>query len=493
MSLLLQQRLTRFPFALFCLTLVATLLLSGPVVAGAATIEWTWQAEAALRDLSDGDDLSALLDGRAWRTEVAGQPELPLSALTLAIPAGDRVSTIRLEDMVVDRLDLDEALAPFPGLMDEYGQLVILSAEPAASFPAEHLHAQASFRHRGHATAEIILAPLLYESGAEGPRLHRLLSARVVVETETDHGARLPLRQRREDMELARRLTESRVANRASVGSFAPPSVASETGGLFQPRSLPSIEGSGVDLVIVCDPDHSAIFETLAEFKTSMGLATVVRDLDWSRANYPQGADLQETIRFFLQDAYEKWGINYVILAGDTDIVPARFVHSYFKDPPEDIPAELYYASLDGNWNANGNQWFGESTYGGNVGDSVDIVADVNLGRLPVDDLATAQLMVDKIIAYSSTPDTSYTRNMSFYAEVLFPSNWSITDPVEWITRNGADYAEFVYDNYVPGQIDVMRFYETYWLYPGSVPETRESVLDDLENRAHHTHHIGHG
>ncbi len=493
MSLLLQQRLTRFPLALFSITLAASILLSGPVVSDAATIEWTWQAEAALRDLSDSEDLSALLDGRAWRTETAGQPELPLSAFSLAIPAGDRVSTIRLEDMVVDRLDLGEALAPFPGLTDEYGQMVILSAEPAASFPAEYLHAQASFRHRGHATAEIVLAPLLYENGAEGPRLHRLLSARVIVETETDHGARLPLRQRREDMDLARRLTESRVANQASVGSFAPHSVARESGGLFQPRSLPSIEGSGVDMVIVCDSAHSEIFETLAEFKISMGLATVVRDVDWIRANYPQGADLQETIRFFLQDAYEKWGINYVLLAGDTGIVPARFIHSYFKDPPEDIPAELYYASLDGSWNANGNQWFGESNYGGNVGDSVDMVADVNLGRLPVDDLATAQLMVDKIIAYSSAPDTSYTRNMSFYAEVLFPATWKIGDPDEWITRNGADYAEYVNDNYVPDHLDVMRFYETHWLYPGSVPETRESVLDDLENRGHLTHHIGHG
>ncbi len=142
MSLLLQQRLTRFPLALFSITLAASILLSGPVVSDAATIEWTWQAEAALRDLSDSEDLSALLDGRAWRTETAGQPELPLSAFSLAIPAGDRVSTIRLEDMVVDRLDLGEALAPFPGLTAEYGQMVILSAEPAASFPAEYLHAQ---------------------------------------------------------------------------------------------------------------------------------------------------------------------------------------------------------------------------------------------------------------------------------------------------------------------------------------------------------------
>jgi hypothetical protein len=493
MSLLLQQRRKLISLGLLSLALMTSILLAAPVEAGAATVEWTWRAEAPLRELSDVEGLSTLLDGRAWRTEIAGQPELPLSSLSLAIPAGDRVSSIQLVDLIVDRIELDEALLPFEGVADEFGELVSMRAEPAASFPVEHFHAHASFRHRGYASAEIVLAPLLYEDGAEGPLLHRLLSARIIVETEADDGARLPLRQRREDMDLARRLSESRVANSASVNAFAPASAERETGGLFQPRSLPSIEGSGVDLVIVCDPAHTEIFETLAEFKLSLGLATVVRDLDWIRANYPQGADLQETIRFFLQDAYEKWGINYVILAGDTDIVPARFVHSYFKDPPEDIPAELYYAQLDGNWNANGDQWFGESNYGGTDGDDVDMVADINLGRLPVDDLADAQLMVDKIIAYSSTPDTGYTRNLSFYAEVLFPATWAIGDPDEWITRNGADYAEYVNDNYVSVPMEVERYYETDWLYPGATPQTREAVLADMENRAHLAHHIGHG
>ncbi len=420
-------------------------------------------------------------------------PELPLSSLSLAIPAGDRVSAIRLEDVISDRLALDAALPSFAGVENEFGQMVSLRSEPGGSYPAEHLHAHASFRQRGHASAEIVIAPLLYENGAEGPLLHRLLSARVIVETETDAGARMPLRQRRRDIDLSRRFSESRVANRESLGGFAPASAERELDGLFQPRSLPSIEGSGVDMVIVCDSAHTDIFETLADFKLSLGLATVVRDLDWIRANYPQGADLQETIRFFLQDAYEKWGIAYVLLAGDTDIVPARYILSYFKDPPEAIPADLYYAQLDGNWNANGDHWFGESNYGGKDGDEVDMVADVHLGRMPVKDADSAQLMVDKIVTYSSTPDTTYTRNMSFYAEVLFPANWHIGDPDEWITRNGADYAEYIYDNYVTGQMDVMRFYETYWLYPGSVPETREAVLDDLENRAHITHHIGHG
>ena len=493
MSLPLHQRLPLQQTAVLIFLTLVFILTLGVLPVAAATVEWTWRSDASLREIAGAADLDGLLAEHPWSTEVGGRPELPLYSLSLAIPAGERVSSVRLADPITDRFTLDAPLANFGGIEDEFGVSLALSDDGRGMFPAEHLHAHASFRHRGHASAEIVLAPLLYEETGQGAVIHRLRGATIVVETEADPGARLPLRQRGRDMEFARRISESRVVNSDRVASFAPRSELSETGGLFAPRSLPSVEGSGVDLVIVCATDHKSIFESLAEFKLSMGLATVVRDIDWIRANYPQGTDLQETIRFFLQDAYEKWGVSYVILAGDTDIVPARYVHSYFKDPPEDIPADLYYAQLDGNWNANGDQWFGESNYGGKQGDEVDMVADVHLGRLPVTDAANAQLMVDKIIMYSSQPDTSYCRNVSFYAEVLFPASWQIGDPDEWITRNGADYCEYIYENYMPGHLDAIRFYETHWLYPGSVPETVDAVLDDLENRAHLTHHVGHG
>ena len=490
MSLPLHQRQTLLPITRLML-LILLIVLALPVAA--ATVEWTWRSDPLLRGLEDAEDLAALLEEHSWHTEVAGQPVLPLYAISLAIPAGERVTGLRLENVISDRLELTAPLSIFDGVENEYGELVVMTGSDAARFPAEFLHAQASASYRGHASAEIILAPLLHETGDAGPILHRLLAVTLVVETEADPGARLPLRQRARDIGFARRLSETRVANPRQVGQFAPQSQISERAGLFQPRSLPSIEGSGVDMVIVCHPDHAAIFQTLADFKLDMGIATVVRDTDWIRANYPQGADLQETIRSFLVDAYEKWGINYVILAGDTEHIPVRQVHSYFKDPPEDIPAELYYSQLDGNWNGNGDQWFGESNYGGKVGDDVDMVADVNLGRLPVLDASDAQLMVDKIIAYSSQPDTSYCRNVSFYAEVLFPADWVIGDPEEWITRNGAEYAQYVYDNYLPAHMDAFRFYETDWLYPGSLPESAASVLNDLETRAHICHHVGHG
>ena len=88
---------------------------------------------------------------------------------------------------------------------------------------------------------------------------------------------------------------------------------------------------------------------------------------DFIVANYRNGADIQETIRLFLQDAYAKWGTEYVLLGGDTDVLPARYVINTFYPTysQTSIPVDLYYAALDGNWNANGNAFFGEPFHGG--------------------------------------------------------------------------------------------------------------------------------
>ena len=59
----------------------------------------------------------------------------------------------------------------------------------------------------------------------------------------------------------------------------------------------------------------------------------------------------------FIQDAYAKWGVRYVLLAGDTDILPARYGYSGVRRPHRDATSRptLYFACLDGNWNSDGD------------------------------------------------------------------------------------------------------------------------------------------
>ncbi|MCK4774304.1 MAG: hypothetical protein KAT30_05945, partial [Candidatus Krumholzibacteria bacterium] len=222
--------------------------------------------------------------------------------------------------------------------------------------------------------------------------------------------------------------------------------VVKKSGG-FQPTSFPSLEGSPVDYVIITNDSLMAAYQTLADWKTTKGVPTVIRSTEWVEANYRNGSDLQETIRNFIKDAYAKWGITYVLLGGDTEQVPVRLAHSCFYGGGRDLPVDLYYACLDGDWNADHDQVFGEfpSGVGGCIGgddDQVDLYAEVYVGRLPTRSTADVNLLTTKIISYESPTDPQYANRIMLLAEVLFPVDW---DPGETINLNGADLAQFTY------------------------------------------------
>ena len=159
--------------------------------------------------------------------------------------------------------------------------------------------------------------------------------------------------------------------------------------GGFQPTSYPSLEGSPVDYLIITTDALAAEFQRLADWKTEKGVPTVVRTVEFIEANTRNGVDLQETLRFFIQDAYAKWGITYVLLGGDTDVLPPRYALSRYYITPEEILADMYFACLDGSWNGNHDRYWGEGFYYQPY-DTPDLYAEVYNGRIPCSSTADA-------------------------------------------------------------------------------------------------------
>ncbi len=303
-----------------------------------------------------------------------------------------------------------------------------------------------------------------------------------------DSGLSIAIRERyregfrqKTEQELA-----SLVLNKEAIGeySFQEIHVQKEPGG-FQATSFPSLEGSPVDYVIITNDSLAAAYQALADFKTTKGVPTVIRTTEWIEANYRNGSDLQETIRNFVKDAYSKWGIQYVLLGGDTDQVPARLAWSGYYDGGRMLPADMYYVCLDGDWNADGDDIFGEQPPSGS--DYPDLFAELNIGRLPTQTTDHVDLMTAKIIDYESPVNFSFNNKIMFLAEVLF---WTGNT----ISLNGADFAEYLYQTYMqdPG-LDVARLYETYNLFPGAVPESRAAAIDSMNAGYDHVIHVGHG
>ena len=287
----------------------------------------------------------------------------------------------------------------------------------------------------------------------------------------------------------------SRVANPQDVDRFTvavePAASLSRERGRFRPSSYPDLEGSAVRHLIVTSPALAAEFQVLADWRTRRGTPSQVRTLDWVRDHARRGSDDAETLRNFIRDAYVYWGIDYVLLGGDTDVVPVRYATSSVPGSATAVPTDLYYGCLDGTWNANRNGVWAEPALGaGNLGDQTDLTAEVYVSRAPVRTAAEAQRFVAKTIAYETPAVADYQDQVLLLAEVLSPADY---DSGQAITLDGAALSEGLRTGHLSPGLTVSRQYETWFAYPGSTPLSKPSALAALGAGGHFVNHMGHG
>jgi len=164
------------------------------------------------------------------------------------------------------------------------------------------------------------------------------------------------------------------------------------------PETVGTYEDGGTPLateeyIIITSSSLSSTFQTLADWKDCFVNGASVYDTTWIYANY-SGTDNQTKIRNFIIDKYTNNGTKYVLLGGDTGVVPYRGFYIYsggYSDT--DMAADMYYGHLDGNWNNDGDSRYAEPG-------EEDWYAEVAVGRAPVDNATEAAAFVNKVIAY---------------------------------------------------------------------------------------------
>jgi len=263
----------------------------------------------------------------------------------------------------------------------------------------------------------------------------------------------------------------------------------------YMPTQVPSVLGSPVDYLIVTTDELVPAFQKLADWKTASGVPAAVRSMSFIRTQYPTAVDDPERIRLFIRDAYSRWGTRWVLLGGDTEILPPRIAHVQFLDD-EFVPSDLYFSCLDGNWNANGDSTFADAYAGSfSPGDNADLLPEVYVGRAPVVTPADAEVFVRKTLAYETTPVADYMENTLVFAQVITPQPWS---PGQTVQLDGAQIVELdempIFDQ--APNIHVARLYQTdtnpNWR-PGAVHESRAAVFDSLQLGYNLVMHVGHG
>jgi len=418
----------------------------------------------------------------------AGQPDLPWLAEPIDLPPRARISRVQVlaleTGLLVERAELVTAQKVKPGLEPIERTAADASTYSARGFlPQSPVEIGDRYYLRERNLAFLNVRPVRWDP-ATG-RLERISRLKVRYEIEFD--VEPPLRRERIVPEWETSLP---------VGPV--PSAFSKPGaGAFAATQIPSVLGSPVAYVIITGDSLVSEFQRLADWKTQTGVPATVRTVSWIRQQYPFGTDDADRIRQFIRDAYTRWGTQWVLLGGDTKVIPTRYAYTTFYGG-ENIASDMYYQCLSGNWNADGDSIYGEGLVPQwSPGDNCDLGPEVWVGRAPVVDVAQAQLFVNKTLAYVKNPAGDYENNVLFFAEVLFPQPWIPGQPVQ---NDGGDLAEecLPYTRAHPGIRDI-RLYQndtsSVWL-PGPYlyHETKPAVLDSLSSGLYHMAvHIGHG
>ena len=200
--------------------------------------------------------------------------------------------------------------------------------------------------------------------------------------------------------------------------------------------------------------------------------------------------------RAFVQDAYAKWGVKYLLLAGTFDLIPVQKLHVAFRDIyqdiADDIPSDaLYYGCMDGSFDGNGNGRYGEPNDGTGGGD-VDLTAEVMVGRFPVANAAELASMVRKTLRYeSATP--SELRPIAHVAEkVDFGTMVYATGFMEEL-RNGATSDGLTALGFKNSPY-ASAFDANRTLYDSDASLwTGSNALEFLNQNLHCVNHLGHG
>jgi len=124
--------------------------------------------------------------------------------------------------------------------------------------------------------------------------------------------------------------------------------------------------------------------------------------------------DGQAHIREFCKDAYEDWGTRYILIAGDSDTLPARqFYYTYEGN----FDSDLYWSNLDNNFNADHDSQWGEA------GDSgYDLYSEIYIGRITCDIPQDVSNWLTKCFYYADSTESDYIDNAGFYGGALgFP------------------------------------------------------------------------
>ena len=237
----------------------------------------------------------------------------------------------------------------------------------------------------------------------------------------------------------------------------------------------------GYDLLVVTNQQYVSAFGEYEKFYEERGLRTKIVAFE-DIISTMEGRDNPEKLRNFIIQEYENAGIMMVNLAGDVPAIPYRGLYCFadsgsgYED--YDIPADLYFAALDGTWNDdNDNRW-------GEIGED-DLLPEIGIGRMCFSNQNELNNMLHKAMTYQTDPVLGEFRKVIMAGEHLYD------DP----ESNGSQYLELLIgtrDDNGYTTTGIPEYYEFNRLYEEEGNWSGTKLRNAINQGTQYVHHDGH-
>lgn len=349
-----------------------------------------------------------------WNYGREGYPSLPMYGAKILLPQNQEISSIKIiyanYSSLVSGVVINPAVKQVPFSKPDKNYVVVPAADIYTSkkpFPGNIISTGNTQFLSGHSIGLFTICPLIYLPADSAVKF--LQEIKIEVETNTTARATEAAKFLRNSDAVQKRISKL-VYNPLDISKYR--------------YSEKMILGE-YDLLLISNNALLPYFDDYVNFKTSTGFAIKTISVEDIYVQYT-GADDQEKIRNCIIDYYQNKGIYYVILGGDADpnsatdkIVPHRglTIADAYGYSEYDLPSDEYYSCLDGNWNNNGNAYWGE------VGE-FDLFAEVSIGRICVDNSTEIQNMTNKLYMYQNEPVISDIEKTLMVGEDLGWTMW---------------------------------------------------------------------
>ncbi|UCD16171.1 MAG: hypothetical protein JSV44_06775, partial [Candidatus Zixiibacteriota bacterium] len=180
--------------------------------------------------------------------------------------------------------------------------------------------------------------------------------------------------------------------------------------------SAEKIGRESYDMLILTPSAFADAFQPLKQYHDSTGILTEIHTLDQIGGTDPH------LVRQYIKQEYLNNGIQYVLIGGDDDLIPALdiFVVSWEGDgaiAEYNMPADFYFSCLDGTFNYDNDGLWGEPTDGEGGGD-IDLFPEVHIGRYSASSPQEVSRLVEKTLAYLAS-ESPYLQKILLAGEQL--------------------------------------------------------------------------